>query len=73
MAGSSSLIRATTGRICRIRRSFELPKSRISPSETPSEKAENASVVLSQISVSSSIAASTPQSSRTKSTKSFEN
>ena len=57
MLGSSSLIRATTGRICRIRRSFELPNSRTSPSETPSEKAVKASVVLSQISVSSSIAA----------------
>ena len=51
--------RATTiGRIRRICRSLELPNSRIRPSETPSETAVNASVVLSQSSVSSSIAPS---------------
>ena len=62
MLGSNSLICATNERICRMRRSFELPKSRTNPSETPSEKAVNASVVLSQSSVSSSITAPTPKS-----------
>ena len=55
--GSRSLIVATSGRIERIRRSLELPNIRTSPSETFSDKAVNASVVLSQSSVSTSIAA----------------
>src|SRR5271157_5039510 len=55
--GSRSLIVATIGRIERIRRSLELPKIRTRPSETFSDKAVNASVVLSQSSVSTSIAA----------------
>ena len=55
--GSRSLIVATSGRIERIRRSLELPKIRTKPSETFSDKAVNASVVLSQSSVSTSIAA----------------
>ena len=61
MPGSSSLIWATIGRIWRIFRSLELPKSRTSPSETFSEKAVKASVVLSQISLSSSIAPLAPR------------
>ena len=56
MAGSISLIRATIGRIRRICRSLELPKIRIRPSEARSVTAFIASVVLSQISLSSSIA-----------------
>ena len=59
--GSSSLIRATIGRIWRICRSFELPNSRTSPSETFSERAVKASVVLSQRSLSSSIAPLAPR------------
>ena len=55
-AGSISLIRATIGRIRRICRSFELPNRRISPSETRSVNALAVSVVLSQMSLSSSIA-----------------
>src|SRR5271157_3657044 len=56
-SGKRSSIVATSGRIERIRRSLELPKIRTRPSETFSDKAVNASVVLSQSSVSTSIAA----------------
>ena len=59
--GSSSLIRATINRIWRICRSLELPKRRTRPSETFSERAVKASVVLSQRSLSSSIAPLAPR------------
>jgi hypothetical protein len=71
--GSNSLILATMSRIWRICRSLELPKRRTSPSETFSESAVKASVVLSQMSLSSSIAPLAPRKCKMLRSKSFKN